>query len=399
LSNKRSLFKAKGPRAAEDEIDDKGKRKFQEDFLAQSPLMNETQAMLKAWEDGDPDVVALWKMMNGWVYEGFDQTYADLGVDFTKTYYESDIYQGGRDFINQAVAHGHLIKRKDGSIIAPLQKKCGLPDKVVLRADGTSLYITQDINLARIKFDEFELDYSIYCIATEQDLYVQQLISILQLIGFPGARQMFHMSYGMVNLPEGKMKSREGKVVDADDFMSGMIELAASLLRERYPDLENNEITRRSQAIGLAAIKFFILGVKRVSPITFNPEKSIAFEGKTGPYLLYTYARACSVLKKSGQSDFSQVNLNESSQEEWMLLQALAEFPQQVYVAAVGCEPVLLVDNLYTIARLFNQFYHSQPILKANPVAKNFRLSLTKATQQVLANGLSLLGITTLEEM
>lgn len=381
-------------------MDDKGQRKFQEDFLAWSPLMQEAQAMLKAWEDGDPEVVSLWKKMNGWVYQGFDQTYAELGVDFDRTYYESDIYKGGRDIINQAVERGKLIRREDGSVIAPLQENFGMPDKVVLRGDGTSLYVTQDLNLAHEKFSDFDLDFSIYCIANEQDLYMQQLIKVLELIGFAGAERMYHMSYGMVNLPEGKMKSREGTVVDADDFMAEMTDLAAALLKERYSDLDDQELAKRSKAIGLAAIKFFMLCVKRASSITFDPKKSIAFEGKTGPYLLYTYARAASVLRKiNTEATKPDVGYGDYTDTEWALVKVLADFHQYVYFAAVGCEPAILADHLYEIAQLFNQFYHSDPIIRAEGQTQSVRVALTKAAQQVLANGLAMLGIITLDEM
>ncbi|MEM6793896.1 MAG: arginine--tRNA ligase [Acidobacteriota bacterium] len=285
------------------EQDERAKKKLEERFLAESELMAETRDILQKWEAEDPEIRDLWRLMNSWVYDGFESTYERLGVHFDKHYYESDIYQGGREVILEAVERGVFERAENGAIIAPLSKLEGLKlqDKVVQRGDGTGLYITQDINLATLKFEEFGLDRSYYCIGSEQNYYMRQLQATLQMLGFPWASGLTHLSYGMVYLPEGKMKSREGTVVDADDLMAQMASLAAEAVRERFPELSEDEAARRGEGIGMAAIVFALLMVGRETDIHFDPKASLAFEGKTGPYLQYGYARIARILRKAGE--------------------------------------------------------------------------------------------------
>ncbi len=380
-------------------LDDQRKKDVEDAFLKWSPLSQEAQKMLQKWEEGNLEVVALWKKMNTWVYEGFEKTYQDLGVDFDKIYYESDLYQKGKDIITQALEYGFLTQGSDGEIIADLsQYKLG--QKVVLRSDGTSIYITQDINLAKIKFNDFELDYSVYCIGSEQEYYMKQLFAILDLIGFPWAKNVYHLSYGMVNLPDGKMKSREGTVVDADDLISDMTEMSKEILLERYPNLESSQLDYRAQAIALASIKIHMLSNKRLSETIFDPKKSLSFEGNTGPYLQYAYARICSVLRKekSDKEIYQLINF-EVGNSEWELIKILNDFSKSIYEAAINYEPLYLLDGLFNIAHAFNKFYHHDSILKAKGDQKDFRLLLVEATKQVMKNGLQLLGVEALEVM
>lgn len=390
------------------ELSDPVKRKAEAEFLAGSTLMQQAQAMLKAWEAGDEAVVAIWRQMNAWVYEGFNETYRELGVDFDRTYYESEIYKAGRDMIMDAVSQGRLMQRPDGSVLAELskvtwlvrKKPLKLPDKVVLRSDGTSLYITQDMNLAGSKFAEYGIDYSIYCIASEQDLYMQQVFATLQLMGFAFAEKMYHLSYGMVYLPEGKMKSREGKVVDADDLIAGMREMAAVELETRFPEMSEEDRRARGRVIGDAALKYFILSFGREAPIYFDPKKSIAFEGNTGPYIQYTYARIASILRKLGNPlAIVPPRTSLSLDIEWPVLSMVMDFPSIVYQAAVNCEPSLLITYLFDMCRAFNTFYQKGSVVHASGEEQQIRIATLIAVQSVIQSGLKLLDIETLEEM
>jgi arginyl-tRNA synthetase len=382
------------------ELDDAEMKDLEEKFLKQSKLSQESQEMLQKWEEGDSEVLALWKKMNAWVYEGFEKTYQSLGIDFEKVYYESLLYKKGKNIITKALKDGKLIQRKDLAVIAPLEKY-NLSDKVVLRSDGTSIYITQDINLAKEKFEDFNLDYSVYCIGSEQDFYMKQLFAVLELLDFPWASNMFHLSYGMVNLPDGKMKSREGTVVDADDLIQEMIEMSKVTLKERYTDLKEEDINHRAEAIAISSIKVYMLGTKRLSEMIFDPSESLSFEGKTGPYLQYVYARISSILRKADSKinklDWSEYEINDN---EWNLIKSLNDFPEAIYSAALSFEPVYLLNSLFEIAHMFNKFYNNESILKAdNEKTKNFRIFLTQTAQQVIANGLDILGVEKLEVM
>jgi arginyl-tRNA synthetase len=384
------------------DMGDQQKKNAETDFLKASVLMKDAQKLLQAWEAGDNDAVALWKKMNDWVYQGFSETYKALGVDFDKMYYESEIYQHGKDLIFEALKQGRLIKREDGAIIAPLSKipRKKFADKIVLRADGTSVYITQDIYLAGIKFKEFNLDYSIYCVGGEQDLQMQQVFNTCTIMGFPYGERMYHLSYGMVYLPEGKMKSREGTVVDADDLIESMHELASVGLKSRFPELGSGELEKRAKAIGDAALKYFILQYGRAQAIHFDPKKSIAFEGQTGPYIQYVYARISSILKKVGttHAKLSGQNIT-NAEDEWPVLQELIQFPSVVYEAAVQLEPNILAAYLFSLCQTFNVYYHKTSIMKSGEADKPFKLAVLSAVQMVIKNGLKTLGVGVLDEM
>jgi len=379
-------------------LDEMEAKELEARFVAESRLMTEAREVLKRWEAQDEEVRTLWRTMNGWVYAGFDETYRRLGIGFDRHYYESEIYQHGREIILDAVEKGLFERTEDGAIVAPLSRHTRLQDKVVLRSDGTGLYITQDVYLATLKFKEFGLTRSLYCIASEQDFYMKQLFATLRLLGFPWAEQLHHLSYGMVYLPEGKMKSREGKVVDADDLIRKMTELAVDALRERHTELEGAELSSRALKIGLAAMSFHFLVVGRDTETLFDPESSIAFEGKTGPYLQYAHARVASILRKAGSYELpASPVLREDI--EWRILFGIMLFPSTVAEAAEEYDPSRLCNYLIELAQTFNTFYHDHPVLAADEPVRSSRLALVSAFRTVVHNGLLLLGIEPLDEM
>lgn len=383
-------------------LDERGKKKLEERFLAESELMAETRDLLKRWEANDEDVRTLWRTMNQWVYDGFGATYERLGIHFDRHYYESDIYQGGKEVILDAVERGVFETAANGAIVAPLSKHPevgkNLQDKVVQRADGTGLYITQDINLATIKFRDFELDRSIYCIGSEQNYYMKQLVATLRLLGFEWADGVFHLSYGMVYLPEGKMKSREGTVVDADDLMAELAKMARGAILERTPDLADDELAARAEAIGLAAIVFDFLLVGRETDIQFDPNAAVSFEGKTGPYLQYTYARMSSLLRKAGDW---QVPAEPALEEDaaWRVTSDLLYLPSVVADAAESYDPSRLAAFLYDAAQRINVFWHDVPVLTSDEPYRSSRLALVQAARTALGNGMRLLALEPIEEM
>ena len=379
-------------------LEEPEKKIVEERFMEASELLGAARELLQKWEAEDPEVRALWRKMNGWVYEGFDVTYKTLGIEFDRHYYESEIYKGGKEIILEAEKKGIFTRAPNGAVIAPLEKEYGLQDKVVMRGDGTGLYITQDINLATIKFRDFELDRSVYCIGSEQDFYMKQLIATLKLLGFPWAEGLYHLSYGMVYLPEGKMKSREGTVVDADDLMAGMAELAKEAIAERSPDLPPEELDRRGMAIGLAAMTFHLLAVSRESDIHFDPQSSLAFEGKTGPYLQYAHARVSSIFRKAGEWRPPET-LALGEDVEWQILFRILLFPAVVADAAESYDPMRLTSELIELAQAVNTFYHDHPVLTSPEPVRSSRLALLAAFQRSLKNGLRLLAIEPLEEM
>ncbi len=369
-------------------------KKAQED-----PTLEEAaQKMLVAWEHGDKEVRAVWKKMNKWVFDGFSQTYNRFGIKFEKEYYESQLYMLGKDIVMDALKRGIFVKDEKGAVIAPLEKE-GLTNKVVLRADGTSVYITQDLYLAQKRFDDFHFDEMIYVTATEQNLAFKQLFRVLQLLKRPYAKKLVHFSYGMVNLPSGRMKSREGTVVDADNLMDEISALAEKEVRARYKDLSEKEIKHRAEAIMLSAIKFFMIKTDAVRDIVFNPEESLSFEGETGPYLQYTHARTCSVLKKAGKNvkkiDYSLLQ----APQEAALVSMLNNFSSTINDAADHYRPHVLCRYLLDLAQAFNEFYHSCQVISEDKELMQARLALVDAVRQVLANGLGCLGIEALEEM
>lgn len=409
---KKEWLEKKG--VSETEVSDSQKEQLEAEFMEESSLMNGIRELLREWEAGDAQVKDLWQRMNSWVYRGFEETYKKLGIGFDRHYYESEIFEGGRDIILDALNRGVFERTKNGAISAPLSKHpelfpfnpqnsskvIPLTDKVVLRADGTGLYVTQDINLATIKFRDFGLTRSIYCIGSEQDYYMQQLFAIMKLLGFKWAEGLYHLSYGMVYLPEGKMKSREGRVVDADELIDNLVEMARSTLRDRYPEIEEKELETRAWAIGLSAIKFHFLSVGKDSPIYFDPKASLAFEGRTGPYLQYSYARASSILRKADDELTLPNTIRVSDDTEWQIITDIIDFPRIIGESARNLDPARLANYLADLAQRFNGFYHSNPILGIpEEEIRQTRLAITQAFRIVIKKGLSLLGVDTLEEM
>jgi arginyl-tRNA synthetase len=365
-------------------------KKAQED----PKLEEEAQTMLKAWEDGDPGVRKLWELMRKWALDGFHETYKDYGVTFEKEYFESDIYQDGKQVIMDNL--DKFIKDETGAIIAPLADQ-GLPDKILLRKDGTALYITQDLALTTRKMEEFSPDLQIWVIANEQKLQMQQLFAILEHIGIP-KETFFHFSYGMVYLPEGKMKSREGTVIDADDLLAELQSMAQEEIKKRHEDWDEVRIKETARIVALAAIRFFMLKYDPLSDFTFDPKSSLSFEGDTGPYLQYTHARICSILAKAEFPKAADISLL-TAPEEQDLLRQLALLPAMFRRAAQEYKLHSLALQLLEVGRSFNSFYHACPVLTAPDDVRAARLYLIEATRRILDEGLELLGITAPREM
>ena len=375
-------------------------------------LEQETQAMLRKWESGDTETLKLWEMMNGWVYDGFAETYQKLGLEFDAFYYESHTYSLGKDLIQAGLEKGVFVEAEDGAVIAKLppdefgtQKDGSQKVETLLRRDGTSVYITQDLGTAKMKIDEHQLDRSIYVVGSEQNYHFQCLFKLLDMLGFEWAPECYHLSYGMVNLPEGKMKSREGTVIDADDLIEEMFQLAADEIRQRDSEdrLSNEEVQKRAFAIGMAAIKFYLLRVRPELTINFDPKESISFDGFTGPYCQYAYARCASILRKAQSQELAAVEADFSllgNEEELQLIRALIQFPEFVEEAARDLSPARICNHLFIVAQTVNQFYHKHPVLSAeSPPLIKARLALINASAAVIKKALALLGIETLEKM
>ncbi|MDD5163432.1 MAG: arginine--tRNA ligase [Candidatus ainarchaeum sp.] len=362
-------------------------------------LEEEAQELLKKWESKDKETIALWKKMNSWILNGFRQTYKEFGSKFDIEFFESVFFDKAKPIIEAGIKKGVFEKNSEGALVALLEPE--LPNKVVLRSDGTSIYATNDLALTKHKFEKFKLDEAIWIVGNEQNLYLQQLFKIFEKLGFSWAKKCRHLSFGMVFLPEGRMKSREGKVVDADDLINEMAFLAAAEIKKRHKGLSEKEVAKRSKKIALSAIKFFLLKIDSAKDMNFDPEKSIAFEGETGPYVQYTYARAKSILRKSKKTGFAKANfglLKEQSESE--LVSLLADFPGVVQKTASHLSPHVLCQYLIGLSEKFNSFYHAVPVLQAeNKKIAEARLALVAATAQTLKNGLALLNIETLEEM
>ena len=364
-----------------------------------SPLMAEAHDMLVRWEKGDPEVRQLWKMMNDWVYAGFDETYRRMGVGFDKIYYESDTYLEGKELVLGGLEKGIMYRKDDGSVWADLTAD-GLDHKLLLRADGTSVYMTQDIGTAKLRYRDYPIDRMIYVVGNEQNYHFQVLSLLLDRLGFKWGKDLVHFSYGMVNLPEGKMKSREGTVVDADDLMDSMIADAADASADRFANLDKEEAAEIARMVGLGALKYFLLKVDPRKDMTFNPKESIDFNGNTGPFLQYTYARIRSVLRRAGEIDTSAMAAAIPNEKETAIIQKVAAFPGVVSEAGNSLSPALIANYCYDLAKEYNQFYHDYPILKEeDPAVKALRLELSSVVSRTLRTAASLLGIEMPERM
>jgi len=367
----------------------------EDDAKKQAPSLIKAQEMLLKWEQGDQEVVALWKTMNAWVYEGFGQTYAKMGVDFDKNYYESDTYVLGKDDVEKGLERGVFYRKDDGSVWIDLEGE-GLDHKLVLRKDGTSVYMTQDIGTAIQRFKDFQANGMTYVVGNEQDYHFKVLFIILKKLGYEWAEQLHHLSYGMVDLPSGKMKSREGTVVDADDLMQTMVEDAGAISKElgKIEGLSEREQDELFNTLGLGALKYFILKVDPKKRMLFNPEESIDFSGNTGPFIQYAYARIQSLQQKAPKDlnvDWSAVAINE---DETTLIKALLQFPDVVSSAAQSFSPALLANYTYELVKKYNGFYQNNSILKAeddHTIA--FRLTLSRLVGEVVKKGMNSLGI------
>ncbi len=385
----------------------KGKGLSQAEAEEQSTLMKEARQMLIQWEQGDPAVRELWNMMNGWVYEGFDETYKRLGVSFDKIYYESDTYLVGKEEVEEGLAKGVFYQKEDHSVWADLSAE-GLDQKILLRADGTSVYMTQDIGTAKLRFKDYPINKMIYVVGNEQNYHFQVLSVLLDKLGFEWGKSLVHFSYGMVELPEGKMKSREGTVVDADDLIEEMIQTAkeSSIELGRLDSYTEEEITEVAKIVGLGALKYFILKVDARKNMTFNPKESIDFNGNTGPFIQYTHARICSVFRNAAKmgvnysqakKDLDSVELNE---KEMSLIQQLSDFGDTVLQSANEYNPSLIANYIYDLVKEYNQFYHEYSILREeNEAKRNFRLLLSANVAKIVRQGMNLLGIDVPERM
>lgn len=370
---------------------------FEQMFQKDESLMELAQECLQKWEGNDKQTRALWKKMNTWVLSGMKETYKRLGISFHKTYFESAIYDKGKDIILAKLKKGVVKKDETGAVYADLSH-LGIPNKILLRRDGTALYITQDIYLALKKVQDFKAKVSLYVVGSEQNLYLQQLFAVLTLFEYAWAKNLHHISYGMVNLPEGKMKSREGTVVDADDILDDLERMATEEIAKRDRKLLKKEIVKRAKTIALSAVKFYMADVSPKSDMTFDPKQSIALQGRTGPYVLYTYARLKSILRKAGKVTEQSVTGYAWEAEKQILLQLL-HYPDILSRSSTEYNPSLVAQYIYSLAQKMNDYYHATPVLTAPPHERAARLALLARTTQILKNGLSLLGISILEKM
>lgn len=371
---------------------------------AKSPLMQEARAMLVKWEAGDPEIRGLWEKMNTWVYAGFDETYKLLGVDFDKIYYESNTYKEGKELVLKGLEEGKFYREADGSVWADLTNE-GLDKKILLRKDGTSVYMTQDIGTAKLRFRDYPIDKMIYVVGNEQNYHFQVLSILLDRIGFKWGKELVHYSYGMVELPEGKMKSREGTVVDADDLVADMISTAREMSKELgkldgYTEEEAEQVYR---ILALGALKYFILKVDPKKTMTFNPKESIDFNGNTGPFVQYAYARIQSVLRKAADNKFeipAEATADALEAKELQLLRQIQQFPDVVAEAGKVYSPALIANFAYDLAKEYNQFYHDYPIMKEEDTAKRGnRLLISSVVAKVIKNAMWILGIDVPERM
>lgn len=374
----------------------------EEEAKKNASLIRQAQQMLLDWEAGNSDVISLWETMNGWVYKGFDITYQNLGVDFDKYYYESNTYLLGKGIVDEGLDKGVFFKKPDGSVWIDLTAD-GLDQKLVLRADGTSVYITQDLGTAQMKYDDFNMDESLYVVGNEQDYHFKVLFLILEKLGKTWAKGLYHLSYGMVDLPSGKMKSREGTVVDADDLISEMVLTARQKTEalgkiNSFSEQEKDDLYYQ---IGMGALKYFLLKVEPKKRLLFDPSESIDFQGNTGPFIQYTHARIKSLLAKASYVSTKTANDMELSETESEMIILLSKYPTEISAAAKAYSPAMLANYLYELAKLFNKFYHEiPPIVKEEDLElKQLRLNISAVTANLLKKGMLILGITVPERM
>lgn len=369
----------------------------------EAPLLKQAEAMLLKWEEGDPATIGLWEMMNSWVYAGFDETYQKMGVNFDKIYYESDTYLLGKDIIEEGLEKGVFYRRPDNSVWIDLTAD-GLDEKLVLRSNGTSVYITQDLGLADLKAKDFPMQKSVYVVGNEQDYHFKVLFLIMQKLGRPYAAGLYHLSYGMVDLPSGKMKSREGTVVDADDLMQEMKETAEAMTKElgKIDGFTEEEAQSLYHTLAMGALKYFLLKVDPKKRMLFNPQESVDFQGNTGPYIQYNHARICSILRKADQLQLTptapqSIDLQSSERD---LIFTLSQFPQRVDDAASLYSPALIAQYVYDLAKTYSQFFSEVPIFaEENLDKKQFRVALSKSVAEVIRKSMNLLGVTVPERM
>lgn len=369
----------------------------------QAPLMLQAREMLRLWEQHDPDTRRLWEMMNSWVYAGFDATYERMGVGFDKIYYESQTYLEGKEKVLEGLERGIMYRRDDGSVWADLTD-AGLDHKLLLRSDGTSVYMTQDIGTARLRYRDYPIDKMIYVVGNEQNYHFQVLSLLLDRLGFKWGKDLVHFSYGMVELPEGKMKSREGTVVDADDLIDEMVGTARSVSAQlgKLDGLTPDQIDKVCETIGLGALKYFLLKVDPRKNMTFNPKESIDFNGNTGPFIQYTYARICSVMRRAAEASYTIGDYSQAvpGEKECALIRRLADFPAVVSQAGREYAPSQIANYVYDLVKTYNQFYHDCSITgEKDPAVRSLRLQLSSQTARVIRTGLDLLGIGVVERM
>ncbi len=371
----------------------------EEEAKAKSPLMAEAREMLVKWENNDPEVRKLWETMNEWVYEGFDETYRKLGVCFDKIYYESQTYLEGKELVLKGLEEGKMYRKEDGSVWADLTGD-GLDHKLLLRADGTSVYMTQDIGTAKLRFRDYPIDKMVYVVGNEQNYHFQVLSILLDRLGFKWGKDLKHFSYGMVELPEGKMKSREGTVVDADDLIATMVKSAADMAADRLAEMPADEAAEVARIVGMGALKYFLLKVDPRKNMLFNPKESIDFNGNTGPFIQYTYARIRSVLRKAAEAGYGSGPVADPNDKEATLIRKIDDFRNAVAEAGKNYSPALIANYCYDLAKEYNQFYHDFSILREEDEARrNLRLKLSEVTARTLRTGLALLGIEVPERM
>jgi len=373
----------------------------EDDAKKNAPIIKEAQQMLQKWEAGDKEVISLWKTMNSWVYAGFDATYKSLGVSFDKYYYESNTYLLGKDIVDEGLEKGVFFKKDDGSVWIDLTAE-GLDEKLVLRSDGTSVYMTQDMGTAQLKYNDYHMDKSIYVVGNEQDYHFKVLFTILKRLGKEGADGLFHLSYGMVDLPSGKMKSREGTVVDADDLMAEMVRTAKQQTETmgKVEGFGEEEKLQLYHTIGMGALKYFLLKVDPKKRLLFDPNESVDFQGHTGPFIQYTHARIRSVLNRADFKMGGKVYTQALADVERDLVVSLSQFPETIKLAADGYSPAIIANYVYELAKTYNKFYHEKSILQAeDEESKQFRLQLSAASGKVINKALKLLGIEAPERM